>query len=233
MSVFGSLLAEFTEQASGLPLPLSLGGASATVNGVSAPFYYASPGQLNIQIPYETAPGTAVLAVTSYGQTFTSSFTALPAAPGIFTGQDGATVPFPSGSRGQTLTLFITGEGPVSPPLATGAAPSATTPLDQLPKPAADASMTIGGVPAKIEFIGIPWGLAGVTQINFTIPRGRPAGFAAVGGEGRRRFGRGGEFHREAVRRGAYLKYFSYQRMERSIQSTTCLDSRTPWPSRG
>jgi hypothetical protein len=29
------------------------------------------------------------------------------------------------------------------------------------------------------------------------------------------------------------LKYFSYHRMELSIQSTTCLGSRTPWPSRG
>jgi hypothetical protein len=48
LSVFGSQLASGTQVASSLPLPVSLAGASATVNGVAAPFYYASPSQLNI-----------------------------------------------------------------------------------------------------------------------------------------------------------------------------------------
>jgi uncharacterized protein (TIGR03437 family) len=34
----------------------------------------------------------------------------------------------------------------------------------------------VGGVPATIDFIGIPnWGV-GVTQINFTVPAGVPLG---------------------------------------------------------
>jgi uncharacterized protein (TIGR03437 family) len=34
----------------------------------------------------------------------------------------------------------------------------------------------IGGVPATIDFIGVPPGLAGVTQLNFTVPANAPLG---------------------------------------------------------
>jgi len=173
LSVFGSALAQSSGQAASLPLPLTLAGASATINGVPAPFYYASPTQLNIQIPYEIQPGIAILAVSGF-QTYTYSFTVQPSAPGIFAGPDHALVPSPSGSRGQTYPMFITGEGAVSPSLATGATPSSDTSLENLPKPVLPATLTIGGVPAPILFIGIPSGLAGVTQINFTVPSNAP-----------------------------------------------------------
>ena len=38
---------------SGVPLPTSLGGVQVLVNGMPAPLYYVSPGQINFQIPYE------------------------------------------------------------------------------------------------------------------------------------------------------------------------------------
>jgi uncharacterized protein (TIGR03437 family) len=185
MSVFGFNLSQSTAPAAMLPLPPSLGGASVTINGVSAPFYYASPGQLNVQIPYDTAPGIAILRVSNGAsdsgfRTFTYSFTVQPSAPGIFVGPDNALTPFPSGSRGQTYTLFITGEGAVSPLLATGATPAPDTPITQLPKPVLPATMTIGSMPAPILFIGIPSGLAGVTQINFTVPSDAPLGVQPV-----------------------------------------------------
>ena len=47
MTVFGTQLAVAAASAGVLPLPFSLGGVSATVNGVSAPIYYVSPGQIN------------------------------------------------------------------------------------------------------------------------------------------------------------------------------------------
>jgi len=51
MSVYGSNLAPQQQHAGSLPLPLSMQGASATVNGVSAPLLDVLPGQLNVQIP--------------------------------------------------------------------------------------------------------------------------------------------------------------------------------------
>jgi uncharacterized protein (TIGR03437 family) len=41
--------------------------------------------------------------------------------------------------------------------------------------------MTIGGVPVtSFEFIGIPPGLVGVTQINFVVPSNAPLGTQQV-----------------------------------------------------
>lgn len=148
----------------------------ATVNGVLAPLYYVSPTQANVQIPYATAPGAASLVVYQAGQSTTSQIQIVAAAPGIFTDGNGNTVPDASGSAGQTLTLFITGDGEITPSLASGSAPATSTPVTSLPKSNLPVSMTIGGTPAQIVFNGIPYGLVGVTQINFVVPAGLAPG---------------------------------------------------------
>jgi uncharacterized protein (TIGR03437 family) len=171
LSVFGSQLAPSTSAASTVPLPLSLAGVAATVNGVAAPLYYVSSGQLNIQIPYDVPTGsTATLTVNNNGQVTTESIPIASVAPGIFTDQSGVVVPFGSASRGQVITLFVTGTGAVSPGVATGAAPSLATALQNLPKPAQNVTVTVGGIPANIQFVGIPYGLVGVTQVNYQVP---------------------------------------------------------------
>ncbi len=182
LSVFGSQLASSTQVVSSLPLPASLTGVSATVNGVAAPFYYASPSQLNIQIPYETGIGPAVVGVNNNGQVASYIFTVAASAPGIFTDPNhpSALVPYSSGNRGDTLLIFITGEGQVSPALPTGASPFNATPLGLLPQPILPVAVTVGGVPAQIAFVGIPPGLAGATQINFVIPPQAPLGVQPV-----------------------------------------------------
>ena len=94
LSVFGSELSPVTQSASSVPLPLSTGGVAALVNGIAAPLYYVGPGQLNVQIPYETtANSSAVLSVNNNGQVTTQSFQVAAAAPGIFTDSTGALVP--------------------------------------------------------------------------------------------------------------------------------------------
>jgi uncharacterized protein (TIGR03437 family) len=176
MSVYGTNLAPATQHAGSVPLPLTMQGVTATVNGFSAPLLDVSPGQLNIQVPYETGAGTAVLGVNNNGLVTSFPFQVTPSGPGIFMTQDGAgnLVPNASGSRGSILLAFITGEGDVSPALITGDASFAA--VSKLPAPMLPATLTVGGVPATIDFIGIPDGLVGVTQINFTVPATAPLG---------------------------------------------------------
>ncbi len=164
--------------AAGLPLPLTLGGVSATVNGVTAPLYYVSPGQIDVQIPYETGAGTAVLAVNNNGQVATFAFPVAVTAPGLYSSavSNSTGLAVPSAAAGQTLLLFMTGEGDVTPTLATGATPDPANNPDQYPKPRLPVTATVGGVAAKVLFQAIPYGLAGVTQIDFTIPNGAPLG---------------------------------------------------------
>lgn len=177
LSVFGSNLASVTQNASSVPLPLSVSGTEVLVNGIAAPLYYVSPKQLNVQIPYEVNVGSeAVVSINNNGQVTTQSFPVAAAAPGIFTNSSGALVPTSSAAVGQELAFYITGAGAVQPAVADGAAPASATAIADLPAPTAQTTVTIGGANAPIDFIGIPWGLVGVTQINVRIPNGLPAG---------------------------------------------------------
>ena len=180
LSVYGLQMGSFAQSALAIPLPLYMAGFEAWVNGVATPLYYVSPNQVNLQIPYETQPGRAVLEIDNPYENITYSFTVSPAGPGIFTLPDGSINPFPKGARGQTITLFITGEGQVSPALATGTTPSPRTDVTQLPKPRLPVTVTVGAVQANIAFIGIPSGLVGVTQINYTVPDTAPLGVQQV-----------------------------------------------------
>ena len=173
LSVFGSELAPTMASASSVPLPVSTSGVAATVNNVAAPLYYVSPGQLNIQIPYDTAVnGLATLRVNNNGLIASYQFTVVQSAPGIFTNSNGGIIPSGTGNRGAIVTLYMTGAGPVTPQIATGAAPGAGTPIENLPKPAQSIAVAVGGIPAALEFVGIPAGLVGVTQVNFYVPTG-------------------------------------------------------------
>jgi uncharacterized protein (TIGR03437 family) len=110
--------------------------------------------------------------------TFTIPISA--SAPGVFA-SNGVTVPFASAQRGQTTTIFITGEGLVNDPnLQDGETPDPSTPVNQLPKPLLKSTMTVGGQPATIAFIGIPSGLVGVAQVNFVVPATAPLGSQPV-----------------------------------------------------
>jgi uncharacterized protein (TIGR03437 family) len=181
MAVFGSQLSPVALSAPIIPLPSRMGEVTATVNGVTAPLLYVSTGQLNIQVPYETPVNTtATLVVTANGRSTSRTFAVVPAAPGIFADTNGAPVPNTTAKRGQIVTLFITGGGNNSPAVATGATPSADTPVANLPKPALSVALTVGVQAATIQFIGTPSGLVGVTQINYQVPSGVALGTQPV-----------------------------------------------------
>ena len=169
MAVYGTNLAAYQLIAGIQPLPLTLASASATVNGVAAPLWFVSPTQINLQIPYETGLGTAFLAINNGGQVASYPFQVSAAAPGIFA-FNGSLVPYPTAAQNQTIVAFITGDGDVTPTLASGASPPATSTLAQLPVSRQALSLTVGGEKASIVFNGIVPGLIGVTQVNFTVP---------------------------------------------------------------
>ncbi|MES1257076.1 MAG: Ig-like domain repeat protein, partial [Acidobacteriota bacterium] len=133
LAVYGTNLAPAVGSAALQPLPLTLAGVSATVNGISAPLWFVSPGQINLQIPYEVSAGPAVLGVSNNGRTAAFMFRISPAAPGIFAFQ-GALVPSSGARPGQTIVGFLTGDGDVTPTLASGATLAAGPVLSQYPQ---------------------------------------------------------------------------------------------------
>jgi uncharacterized protein (TIGR03437 family) len=181
LSIFGTNLAGGTFVASTVPLPVQASSVRVTINGVSAPLYYVSPGQINAQIPYETPLNRPVtVTVNNNGLAGSATLTVAATAPGLFTDAGGNVAPAATAARGSVVSVYITGAGAVSPSVATGSAPAAGTPVTQLPAPVMSTSVTIGGVAAAVQFVGIPVGLVGVTQINVAIPAGAALGKQAV-----------------------------------------------------
>jgi len=158
-------------------LVTTLGGASATVGGISAPMFYSTSGQLGVQIPVELAGTSASVLVTVGGLTSQPQTVNLaPAKPGLFTvSQDGrgaavcmhtdgvtpVTASKPANPN-EVIILYGTGFGPVTPPLLTGVPAT----LNQTATPA----VTIDGLSAQVQFSGIAPGFVGLNQINVVVP---------------------------------------------------------------
>jgi len=183
-TISGANLATSTTPGAAAPLPATLAQASVTVNGRAAPLLYASPSQINFQVPWETAPGNATVLVTVAGAT--SSPATVPvkaAAPGIFFYSSGAAIaqnhdfslntPANPAHEGSYLIAYLTGSGPVTPALADGAA----TPSTGLVQPTTSPiTATIGGINAPVLGAALTPGFVSLLQVNITVPSGLAAG---------------------------------------------------------
>ena len=189
VSLFGTGLAPSAMQASSLPLPTILNGVQVMVSGVAAPISYVGPNQINILVPYATSGGFATLQVNNNG-TLSSTVTLYqePTAPGVFTSSAGfdpgvgpaaalhadySPVTQDSPAKvGETLQLYMTGLGSVTPAVADGAAALAS-PLSTVD---ADIGVFVDGQPATVVFKGLAPGFAGLYQVNFVVPSGVSSG---------------------------------------------------------
>jgi uncharacterized protein (TIGR03437 family) len=76
--------------------------------------------------------------------------------------------------KGSIVTVFGTGEGATVPTVADGQVNSIV-----FPKPLLPGSATIGGQPAALAYLGAaPGFVAGVLQVNITVPANAPSGAA-------------------------------------------------------
>ncbi|OFW29451.1 MAG: hypothetical protein A3J28_05510 [Acidobacteria bacterium RIFCSPLOWO2_12_FULL_60_22] len=188
VSVFGTQLANETGGAATLPLPKSLGGVRVTMGGVAAPFLFASPSQINAQVPLELSGQTSATLIVRLNGVASSpvSVPLSPAAPGIFTAtqngrgrgaivhaSDFSAVTAEKPARaGEILAVYATGLGPTSPLAATGASASTTA----LAVTRTTPSATIGGIPAPVRFSGLAPSFVGLYQVNIEVPPGVSSG---------------------------------------------------------
>lgn len=186
ITLYGSGLASSTVVAQSLPFPTTLGNVQVTINGRSCPIYYVSPTQMSVIVPYETEISFAVIQVTS-GGTKSNTVTVYmnDAAPGIFSVPPGgigyaaalhadySLVSTANPARkGETILVFLTGLGAVSPPAAAGAA----APSNPLSRTTSLAYVYVDGYDANTSYVGLAPGLAGLYQINVAIPSTVTAG---------------------------------------------------------
>jgi len=195
-SLFGTNLASSTALARGSPLPTTLAGASLQVGGVAAPLFFVSPTQINFQVPWEVQGRTsAALTLTAGGVSVSATVSISSTAPAIFStdstgrGQGailtstqeiaaargaisgGTTRP---ALRGEYISIYCLGLGPVSNTPRTGAAAGSNSLSQAVTAP----SVLIGSVPVAVSFAGLAPGFVGLYQVNAQIPDGAPTGDA-------------------------------------------------------
>ena len=197
-SVFGTNLASSESFASSVPLPTTLGGGTVQINGIPAPLFYVSPAQINFQAPWELlGQSQASITVTVAGVTSTAQAINIAAfAPGLFavnsqgTGQGAVLIAAtgeiaaPLGSiagratrpvqRGEYLSIYCSGLGPVANQPVNGAA----SPANALPTTMNTPTVTIGGVTAIVSFSGLAPGFVALYQVNVQVPDNAPTGNA-------------------------------------------------------
>ena len=179
--LFGNDLATNNAQAISVPLPDKLLTTTVTVNGTAVPLFYVSAGQIDAQMPWEI-PGGSVASVVVKNGTATSNAAAVyvPATgtPGIsvystdravVTNSDGSVnSPTSPASVGDEVVAWFTGGGPVlaAGPLVTGApAPNGLSSVT------GTYTVTVGTVPAVVDYIGLTPGSIGLYQVNLVIPQ--------------------------------------------------------------
>ncbi len=167
-------------------LQTSLNGVSVTVNGIAAPLFYTSSGQINAQIPSELEGGQQYQVLVSVNGLYSNPLTMNTSAvgPGLASFPDGAVIAQDLGYNlitadhpahaGDVIILYATGMGPTNPAVATGAvAPSPPMPLAQV---TVAPKVSIGGANAQVVFAGLSPGSVGLYQIDVVIPAGAGTG---------------------------------------------------------
>lgn len=180
----------------GSAAPMSLDGVSVTVGGVAAFVSYISPTQVNAQIPEGVPASATVPVVIRYQSRASNSFNlqlnsrepGLLAPAGFrvagkqfvaaFHGNSNSLVsggsipgvPAAPAIPGETLVLYGIGFGPLRQGSVAGQIASGTSSL------AAAFTVSIGGIPAQVQYAGLAPGLVGIYQFNVVVPANTPLG---------------------------------------------------------
>lgn len=190
-SIFGSRLNSGQAQAGSIPLPTTLGDVSATLGGLDVPLYFASPGQVNAQMPFQlTAGNTAQLSLKVGGQfTVPENITISGAQPGIFTLNQSGTgtgaildansAPINEANPakpGAVIQVFATGLGKTEPAVDSGVMSPSNPPA----KVTQAVTASVDGIAAAVQFAGLAPNFVGLYQVNLVVPDGVRDGEVAV-----------------------------------------------------
>jgi uncharacterized protein (TIGR03437 family) len=180
VALYGTGLAK-SNQTAAPPYPSILNGVDVSINNKPAPIYFVSPGQLNVLVPFGTTGPTATIVVRNSGvNSNTVTVPVAATAPGVYTldqsGSGGGAILHTDYSLvnaakpaigGETVLIFLTGLGTVTPGLTDGTAGDINT----LYRSDGDLVVYAGGEQATVLFKGLAPGFPGLYQLNVTLPQ--------------------------------------------------------------
>jgi uncharacterized protein (TIGR03437 family) len=188
VSIYGSDLATGSTSATTLPLPTNLGGAGVTITDSSGaqtalPLFYASPKQINAEIPQSAIAGGATLTITTASGSQTAPVTLAAVAPGLFsanqTGAGVAAAQFVSDQAGggqTTVDIFQCSGGAgtcVAVPLDVSGGNTALVLYGtgiQNRAALSDVTVTIGSHTLPVTYAGAAPKYAGEDQVDVLLP---------------------------------------------------------------
>lgn len=196
VSIFGGGLARVEQGVFTPYLPVSMTGVSVSFDvpgqgGAPGRLHYVSPGQVNVQVPWELRNFTSAQMKVSVSGSVQSNVVTIPLneySPGIFEYDDPSsgrrlaaaldeTNRTISGSnaveRGRVVQLYLNGLGQVQNPVASGEPASPT----ELNRTVTLPTVTIGGQAAAVQFSGLAPGFVGLYQVNAVVPAEAATGF--------------------------------------------------------
>jgi uncharacterized protein (TIGR03437 family) len=169
----GSIIAIFGEHLTsgstlgarpGETLPPRLAGTRVEVNGQPIPLYFASPGQVNAQLPFDL-PESGVVPLRVWSGPVSGSAVDLPMAR--FAPALAAAVQVPG-----ALILYATGLGAVDQPVPAGL----ETPLEGFRRTLETPVVLVNDETRTTSFSGLAPALIGVYQVNVPVTATVPAG---------------------------------------------------------
>jgi uncharacterized protein (TIGR03437 family) len=184
ISIYGLSLASNPNTAP-IPLPTQLNSTQVQLSGEFLPLIYVGPTQINAVLPYDVNTSqTLYLVVEKLNTESVAIPVIIPAvAPEVFlqpttsSSMQGAitnaltyavansAAPV---SVGSYIAIYCTGLGAVSPAVTAGE-PAPSNPPAQV---TGNVTVTVGGLPATVQFAGLSPGSAGLYQVNTIVPTG-------------------------------------------------------------
>jgi len=187
ISIFGSNLAALPQGPDSFPLQTTLGGTRVLLGGEPMPLLYAGPGQIYAMVPYDAVVNSIQqLAVVSNGAlSLPETVVVAEAQPAVFTqdqtGTGAGTImvakangstfldtPSTPASAGDTLVIYCSGLGPVSPAVPAGS----VAPVSPASATTNAVTVTTGGKSAHVAFAGLAPGYAGLYEVKAVVPAG-------------------------------------------------------------
>ncbi len=186
VQIFGANLATQYISAASVPLPTSLAGTVVVAGTQQLPLYFASPGQINAELPVTLPAGSpqSILVANNGAYSLPDEILITPVDPGVATASgvliaQHADFTLVSADRpakpGETLVMYLVGMGSTNPPGVTGSPQTGS-----LASAVVQPVVTVGGQPAVVAFAGLTPGGIGLYQINFTVPTGALPGLLDV-----------------------------------------------------
>jgi uncharacterized protein (TIGR03437 family) len=175
--IFGTDLAPAAASAPSVPLPANLNGVTVLMGGYEAPIFFVSPGQINVQVPFELDVNQehSMVVAGNGGITIPDSISLTSVRPGLYSIDGRAVALHPDGTfvtansparPDEEITLHLEAMGRTDPAVGSGSPSPPDPPAEPLIRP----TVVLNDQESPVVWARLAAGWVGLYQIRFKVP---------------------------------------------------------------